>query len=68
GDVIFATDEAGSTWAIRANPERFELLAQNQLGDSGFASMAVADNRLYIRTATGNGPQREETLYCIGKK
>lgn len=68
GDVIFATDEAGTTWAIRATPERFELLAKNQLGDSGFASMAIADNRLYIRSASGNGPQRQETLHCIGKK
>lgn len=68
GDVILATSEAGMTWAIRANPEKYELIAQNQLGDSGFASMAATGGRLYIRTAKGDGPAREETLYCIGSK
>lgn len=68
GDVILATNEAGTTWAIRANPEQYEPLAQNQLGDSGFASMVAVDSRLYIRTSTGDGPARQETLYCIGSK
>ncbi|MFM7059116.1 MAG: PQQ-binding-like beta-propeller repeat protein [Planctomycetota bacterium] len=67
-DVILATNEAGTTWAIRADPERYELVAQNQLGDSGFATMAAADGRLYIRTSKGDGPTRQETLYCIGSR
>jgi hypothetical protein len=66
GDVIFATNEAGTTWVIRANPERYEELAQNQLGDSGFASMVAVDDRLYVRAASGDGESRRETLYCIG--
>lgn len=68
GDVILATNEAGTTWAIRANPEKYELVAQNQLGDSGFATIAAADGRLYIRTSKGDGAARQETLYCIGGK
>ena len=68
GDTIFATNEAGITWVFKANPQKYEQVAQNQLGDSGFASMAAADGQLFIRTAEGDGPGRKETLYCIGEK
>ena len=68
GDTIFATNEAGTTWAFKASGKAYEPIAQNQLGDSGFASMAAVDGHLFIRTAKGDGPGRKETLYCIGKK
>lgn len=68
GDTIFATNEAGTTWAIKANPQKYELISKNQLGESGFASMAAVDGQLFIRTATGDGSNRKETLYCIGSK
>lgn len=68
GDTIFATNEAGTTWAFRATGKEYELIAQNQLGDSGFASMAAVDGQLFIRTSKGDGPGRKETLYCIGTK
>jgi outer membrane protein assembly factor BamB len=68
GDTIFATNESGTTWAFRASGKQYEPLAQNQLGDSGFASMAAVDGQLFIRTAKGDGVARKESLYCIGKK
>ena len=68
GDTIFATNEAGTTWAFKANPNKYEELAENQLGDSAFASMAAVDSQLFIRTARGDGAGRKETLYCIGSK
>jgi outer membrane protein assembly factor BamB len=68
GDTIFATNEAGTTWAFKANGRQYEPLAQNQLGDSGFASMAAVDGRLFIRAAKGDGAGRRESLYCIGIK
>lgn len=68
GDLIYATNEAGTTWVFRANPQKYEQVSKNQLGDSGFASMVAVDNKLYIRTAKGEGPLRRETLYCIGSK
>jgi outer membrane protein assembly factor BamB len=67
GDVVYATNEAGQTTVFRANPAQYEELAQNQLGAEGFASPAISRGRLYIRTATGDGPRRQEKLYCIGK-
>jgi len=68
GDTIFATNEAGTTWAFKANPNKYEQLAENQLGDSAFASIAAVDGQLFIRAAAGDGAGRKETLYCIGSK
>ena len=66
GDTIFATNEAGTTWAFKANPNKYEQFAENQLGDSSFASIAAVDGQLFIRAARGDGAGRKETLYCIG--
>ena len=52
------TDEAGTTTVFSALPS-FELLAENPLEERVFATPAVADGKLFIRTAT--------KLYCIGK-
>lgn len=68
GETIFATNESGTTWAFKATPQNFELVSQNQLGDSGFASIVAVDGQLFIRTAKGDGDRRKETLYCIGTK
>jgi outer membrane protein assembly factor BamB len=68
GDTIYATNEKGTTYVFKANPERFESVAVNQLGDEGFATMAIVDGRIYYRTASGTGGQRKETLYCLGEK
>ena len=38
GDVIFATNEEGTTWAFRASPTDYEELARNQLGQEGFCN------------------------------
>jgi outer membrane protein assembly factor BamB len=67
GDLILATNEAGTTWVIRANPARYDEVARNQLGESGFASIVAVDGRLYVRTSTGDGTDRRESLYCVGQ-
>ena len=56
---VYATDYAGTTFVYAAKPT-FELLAKNSLEEEVQASPAVADGRLYLRTAS--------KLYCIGKK
>lgn len=58
GEQIYLTNEQGATFVFKAS-ETFELLAENQLGDSGMATMAICDGRIYLRTA--------DRLYCIGK-
>jgi outer membrane protein assembly factor BamB len=68
GDTIYATNERGTTFVFKANPEWFEAIAENQLGEETFASSAVVDNRILMRVASGNGAGRKETLYAIGAR
>ena len=65
-DTIFATNEAGQTFIIRADPKAFELIARNQLGDEVFASAAICGSRIYTRVAHHGNDGRTEMLYCLG--
>lgn len=63
---LYFTNEKGKTWVVRPNRESFDLIAENQLEEEMFASIAVSGNRLIMRVADlENG--RKERLYCIGK-
>jgi outer membrane protein assembly factor BamB len=57
GERIFATNQDGSIFVFTTAPE-FELLATNKLDEATNASPAIADDRIYIRTA--------KHLWCIG--
>lgn len=65
GNRIYATNLGGVTSVFEATPERFQLLAQNRLGDEVFASPALCDSRIYLRVAE-TGETRQEYLYCVG--
>lgn len=52
GDRIYFFGEDGKMRVIRANPERYERLAENRLAAGCMASPAVAGNALLIRTKT----------------
>ena len=68
GDVIYQTNEAGLTYVFKAQPGGFELLAENQLGDEAFATLAICGDRIYTRVATRpEGGARTEWFYCIGE-
>ncbi len=66
GDRIYAVNEGGEAFVFRANPQGFELLAKNQLGDEVFATPIICGGRIYQRVAHHNEGKREEMLYCIG--
>lgn len=68
GDQIFATSEAGKTYIFRADPAKFDLIAENQLGDDVLATPAICGSRIYVRVAHQLGGRRQEMLYCIGAK
>jgi outer membrane protein assembly factor BamB len=68
GDRIYATDESGRTLIFAADPKRYQLLAENQLGQSVFATPAICGGRIYHRIATDVGGQRQEFVYCLGEK
>ncbi len=61
---IFLTNEDGTSWVIRPNRERFDLVSKNQLGDEMFASLAVVDNQLLLRVAdSSSGAERTFVLH-----
>lgn len=57
GDHLFVTNEAGKTFVLKTG-SKFEVTAQNDLGDGGFATPAVCGGQIFLRTGT--------SLYCIG--
>ncbi len=56
---IFATNDKGVTTVFRATPEGFQSVAVNDLKEFCYATPAIANGRIFIRT--GNH------LYCVGK-
>lgn len=68
GDTIFAFNEAGTAHVFKANPQKFEKVAQNQLGNEAFATPAFINGQMFARVAAKEGGQRQEYLYCIGTK
>ncbi len=67
GDTIYQSNEKGTTYVFKANPDKFEEVAVNRLGDESFASPAICNGRIYLRVADTSGSKRQEYLYCIGK-
>jgi outer membrane protein assembly factor BamB len=67
GTHIYATSLRGVTSVFEATPQKFALLAQNQLGDEAIASPAICGGRIYLRAAK-KGEPRQEFLWCIGEK
>lgn len=58
GNLLYVTNEAGKTYVFKTGP-KFEIVAQNDLGDGGFASPAICGGQIFLRT--------EHALYCVGK-
>lgn len=59
GDKAYVTDQAGRTIVFKPNPEKFELVAANELGEKSNSTPAISDGQIFIRTFKG--------LYCIGE-
>ena len=68
GGHIYWANEAGTWYVFKPNPEKFELVQENQLGEEAFPSPAAAGNQLFIRTATRAAGKRQEWLYCFGNE
>ncbi len=59
-DKIYCISEAGRMVILAASDDKFDILSQIELDESPTcASIAIADCRLYVRTA--------KNLYCIEK-
>ena len=57
-DKVFLIGEGGAVSVLKAAGQ-WEILKVNQLDDECFATPAIADGRIYIRTRSA--------LYCFGK-
>ncbi|WP_315940514.1 outer membrane protein assembly factor BamB family protein [Gimesia alba] len=67
GDRIYVTNEGGETYIFKANPKKFELLAENKLGTEVFATPTFCDSRIFMRVSEEIEGKRQEMLFCIGK-
>ncbi|MFT5469938.1 MAG: outer membrane protein assembly factor BamB, partial [Verrucomicrobiales bacterium] len=65
GDTIYTSNERGQHFVFKANPQRFEAVAKNQLGDESFATPAISGDRLFVRAAKSQSGKRQETIYCF---
>jgi outer membrane protein assembly factor BamB len=54
---IYATNDKGLTIVFRATPQRFEKLAENDLKEFCYATPAISNGKMFLRTA--------DQLYCI---
>jgi len=68
GDNLFATNEPGQTFIFKARPDKFELVAENQLGDEVYATPAICGGRIYMRVVEKTDGQRQEMLYCLASE
>jgi len=66
GDHLFASNEEGQTFIIKADPAAFTLVGENRLGDEVFATPSICGSRIYHRVVERTGTQRQEVLYCLG--
>jgi outer membrane protein assembly factor BamB len=55
---VFLASQDGTVSVVSARGD-WEILAVNPMGDEVFATPAIADSRIYVRT--------KSTLYCFGK-
>ncbi|HKX33526.1 MAG TPA: PQQ-binding-like beta-propeller repeat protein, partial [Blastocatellia bacterium] len=56
---LYIVNEDGVTSVLKAGP-KFEVLAENDLGEYCLSTPAISDGQIFIRTS--------EHLYCIGKR
>ncbi len=56
---LYITSEDGVTTVLRAGA-KFEIIAENDLGDYCLSSPAISDGQIFLRTT--------QHLYCIGKR
>lgn len=59
GARLYSTSRRGVTSVFRADPEKLELLAANDLGEASHATPAISNGEIFLRT--------DKHLYCIGE-
>jgi outer membrane protein assembly factor BamB len=57
---LYVTGQSGVTHVLRANPEKFESIAENDLGEPSNSTPALSNGEIFLRTFSA--------LYCISEK
>jgi hypothetical protein len=69
GDLIYATNEAGTTYVVKIDESGADTLAENQLGDDAvYSTPTICHSRVYMRVGKQLDGKRQEILYCLAKK
>jgi len=68
GDRLYATNESGETFVVKVSKTGVEEIAENELGDEVYSTPTICGSRIYMRVAKRSGGDRQEMLYCLGKK
>lgn len=65
--LILVSNLKGTTYVFEANPNGYQPVATNQLGDDCYTSFAVSNGWLFTRVGVKEEDTRRERLYCIGQ-
>jgi hypothetical protein len=57
--LVYATNQDATTFVFKLDPQGYEEVAQNKLGETCNATPALSDGQIFIRT--------HGHLYCIGR-
>lgn len=68
GGHIYHVCEAGRMFVVKPNPKKLQVVAENDLGDSAFASPSIVDSQIFYRVGDNSQDEYHEWLYCLGKK
>lgn len=63
---IYWANERGMLYVFKPNPEKLDLVSENQVGSDSFASPAICGGQVFLRVGHGQGNARKEMLYCFG--
>lgn len=67
GGHIYQANELGTLYVYRPDPQKFDLVAENKIGDDSFPSPAICGGQIFLRVGDRGGNQRQEYLYCFAK-
>lgn len=65
GGHIYWANELGTLYVFKPNPQKFELVAENQIGNDAFPSPAICGGQIFLRVAQRDGNRRQEYLCCF---
>ena len=68
GGHIYLMDLSGNTYVFKPNPNKYEEVSQNKLGDDAYATPAICGSQIFARVGHQLNGKREEYLYCIEKE